>query len=255
MSDYLYVHLDSTNNSVVTKGITHHDFCEHLVHPPKNLLLLDPYEEAGHFESHTGLKIIENQGESELYLASLRRRKEQPGIKWLDYSELGMLKQLTPQEIAELLYFGHMKMHLRSPFFYKLQNNFAYFELNEELNRVYYRYMEEFYFILGKKITKITTDKVNEKKSFFRRNIPVTELTVTDMKALRNYFLEGTAFLFKEGNFEGKTYTIPLYILEDRLQKANDNLFEKMKPVAFLIYHINKKTWELKELTDFYTLV
>ena len=70
-----------------------------------------------------------------------------------------MVKELTPLEISELLYFGHMKTHLHSPFFYKLQNNFVYFDLKDQRSRVYYRYLEEYYRILADKITHIVLEK------------------------------------------------------------------------------------------------
>ena len=50
-------------------------------------------------------------------------------IKWIDFSDVTMLKELTPLEISELLYFGHMKNSLHSPFFYKLQNDFVFLNL------------------------------------------------------------------------------------------------------------------------------
>ncbi len=48
-----------------------------------------------------------------------------------------------------------MKTHLHSPFFYKLQNNFVFFDLQDGLTRVYYRYLDEFYRILADKITRV----------------------------------------------------------------------------------------------------
>lgn len=247
MSDYLYVHLDTTNNSLVTKGIQHQDFYRSLMHHPQNLLLLDPAADAGQFEPHTGLKIIEGFDEVDFYLSSLRKRREKGFVKWLDFTELSMVKQLTPQEIAELLYFGHMKMHLRSPFFYKLQNNFAYFEINEDLNRVYYRYLEEFYRILGDKIVSIVLEKLNDKKSFFRRNLPVAKMEDDLLKELRPYLQEGVAFCFSQTEAVDKVYQVPLFILEDRISKANDEHLQVRTPDAILLYHTGKKAWSLKD--------
>ena len=65
-------------------------------------------------------------------------------MRWIDFTDLTMIKELSALEISELLYLGHMKTHLHSPFFYKLQNNFVYFDLGDDLLRVYYRYMKNF---------------------------------------------------------------------------------------------------------------
>ena len=53
-------------------------------------------------------------------------------MKWIDFKDYDVLQRLTPNEISELLYFGHMKNQLRSPFFYQLQNSFAFFELTKK---------------------------------------------------------------------------------------------------------------------------
>ncbi len=66
-------------------------------------------------------------------------------MKWIDFNDYEMVKELTPLEISELLYFGHMKTHLHSLSFYKLQNNFVFFDLKDARSRVYYRYLDEYY--------------------------------------------------------------------------------------------------------------
>ena len=47
MSDSVYVHIDTTSNAVLTKGLTINDFSNSIVHFPQNLLLLDPSASAG----------------------------------------------------------------------------------------------------------------------------------------------------------------------------------------------------------------
>ncbi|WP_071131076.1 hypothetical protein [Enterococcus timonensis] len=246
MTHDLYVHLDTTNNAVVTKGISHEDFYQGLFHRPKNLLLLDETTEAGQFEPHTALKMIEGPQEVAAYLAGLRIRREKNPVKWVDFSDLAMLKQLTPQEIAELLYFGHMKMHLRAPFFYKLQNNFAYFELNPEFNRVYYRYIEEFYGILGQKITTCVLEKLNEKKSFFKRPQQVSVLPEEVLKELRPFLLEGVAFRSCQAEAGDHEFKMPMYIVEDQIAKADGEYLDRLDPDAFLIYQTKLKNWRLE---------
>ena len=230
----------------MTKGIQHADFYQSVLHQPKNLLLLDPDTDDGVFESHTGLKIIEGQDAVGSYLSSLKRRREKNPVKWIDFSDVAMLKQLSAQEIAELLYFGHMKIHLRSPFFYKLQNNFAYFELSETLNRVYYRYLEEFYRVLGDKLVHNTLLKINDRKSFFKRNLPVAKIPEELLVELKPYLLEGVVFNCQQSEPINKEYQIPLYIVEDRISKTEEDDFEGEKAVAYLTYHTGKKTWHFE---------
>ncbi|HAQ0275129.1 TPA: hypothetical protein IWO12_000744 [Enterococcus faecium] len=133
MTESVYVHIDTTSNAVLTKGLTATDFANSIVHFPQNLLLLDPSASAGEYESHTGLKVIRGTENIQRFFSSSRNRRGFDELKWIDFTDLTMLKELTPLEISELLYFGHMKTHLHSPFFYKLQNNFVYFDLNDQL--------------------------------------------------------------------------------------------------------------------------
>ena len=55
MSNTIYVHIDTTSNAVLTRGLAPQDFNKSIVHQPKNLLLLDPSSDFGEFDGH-GLK-------------------------------------------------------------------------------------------------------------------------------------------------------------------------------------------------------
>ena len=57
MSNTIYVHIDTTSNAVLTRGLAPQDFNKSIVHQPKNLLLLDPSSDFGEFDGHTGLKV------------------------------------------------------------------------------------------------------------------------------------------------------------------------------------------------------
>ena len=54
MSNTIYVHIDTTSNAVLTRGLAPQDFNKSIVHQPKNLLLLDPSSDFGEFDGHTG---------------------------------------------------------------------------------------------------------------------------------------------------------------------------------------------------------
>ena len=68
-------------------------------------MLLDPSSEFGEFESHTGLKIIRGIEDVHLFFQQLNRGRITEEIKWIDFNDLEMVKELTPLEISELLYF------------------------------------------------------------------------------------------------------------------------------------------------------
>ncbi|MDG0795069.1 hypothetical protein OMP38_32760 [Cohnella ginsengisoli] len=58
----------------------------------------------------------------------------------MDFAEAPALDQLEPQEKAELLYLGHYKQPLKSPFFDKLRNQFTYLAHDDGwFNKVFYK--------------------------------------------------------------------------------------------------------------------
>ena len=97
-----------------------------------------------------------------------------------------------------------MKTHLHSPFFYKLQNNFVYFDLKDQRSRVYYRYLEEYYRILADKITHIVLEKINDRLSFFKRPTPVSKLDLNLLKDLRGSCRKESSYVSIKNNWSIK---------------------------------------------------
>ncbi len=243
MDQTVYVHIDTTSNVVVTRGINAKDFHLGVVHPPKNLLLLNPATEYGDYETHTGLKIIRGAGAVDHYARLVTKGRMNEENKWIDFTDVSMLKELSPLEISELLYFGHMRNHLHSPFFYKLQNNFVYFDLPHDVARVYYRYLDEFYHILAGRIKQLAIARMNEKRSFFKRATTLDNLPVDLLKNLREPMKEGMIFCFHQLTQDSKVLCIPLFIAEEELA-ASPTIASDMT-IGRLCYHFDTHTWSL----------
>lgn len=250
MLDSIYLHIDTTSNAVLSKGITNGDFSRSIVHIPKNILLLDPSQEIGEYEVHTGMRVIRGDEEVQKYFKTTPRRKQNEEIKWIDFSDEALLKELTPLEISELLYFGHMKIQLHSPFFYKLQNNFVFFEFMDNMSRIYYRYLDEFYRVLGEKIRHILDEKLNERKTFFRRGLTIEPLDIDLLKELKPILQEGVVLGFEQQELIGKEYRIPIHIIEDSLWKMKNKRYLTEPLIATLTYHAGAKKWELETTDD-----
>lgn len=250
MLDLIYVHIDLTSNAILSKGITHSDFTHGIVHQPKNLLLLNPASDEGEFDMHSGLKIIRGEERVNQFFSTAHRRRANEEIKWIDFSDVMMLKELTPLEISELLYFGHMKTSLHSPFFYKLQNNFVFFEFIDDTTRIYYRYIEEFYRILSEKISQVVLEKINERKTFFQRGVPVEKLASDILKNMKPILQEGVVFCFDQMDVKGKEYRIPIHVVEDALWKTKNFKYKNEPELATLIYNSAKQTWSVEQAED-----
>ncbi|AYW46275.1 hypothetical protein LQF61_04835 [Tetragenococcus koreensis] len=257
MVDFIYVHIDNISNAVLTQGFSATDFHQGIVHHPQNLLLLDPSSELGEYEAHTAMKTIRGSEAVKNYFQTADKKRVTGTNKWIDFTDIMMLKELTPTEISELLYFGHMKSHLHSPFFYKLQNNFAYFDLQEELSRVYYRYLDEFYQVLSKKLTHLVSEVLNSRRSLFQKNKAIEPLPLQIVKTLSDIMKEGLVFSFKQTEIQNKKYQIPLFLVEDTHIRMGNPTFKNDALIGYLTYYTSKNMWDLdinKEDLDLWTL-
>ncbi|WP_314065128.1 hypothetical protein [uncultured Vagococcus sp.] len=241
---YIYIHLDTISNSVLSKGLSIADFAVSVPEKPQNILLLEPNATEGEFEPHTGLKMIRGQAQVEAYFNNPRREVD---IKWIDFRDLHFLQQLTPMEIAELLYFSHMATQLHSPFFYKLQNNFVYFEKKDNLAKIFYRRLDDFYEIVAEKVRLGVFQKINERKSFFKAATPVASMDASLMKEFRSVFQEGVVLDFKQQELTDQRYSIPVYVVEDQFKTIDSRKFRQEDRIALITYDLSAKTWAVQQ--------
>ncbi len=248
LQDYLYVHFDGIINSILTKGMTHEDYNRYTTNRPENLLLLNPYEKEGEYEPHTGFHVVRGSENVERYFALMENRS-QSDMKWIDFKDYEMLKRLTPNEISELLYFGHMKNPLRSPFFYQLQNSFAFFELTKKTTKIYYRQIEDFYGMLAKKISFLATQQVKGNSGFFKKRLKVEipEVPNEIIKRLKGTMQEGIVFNFSQVNWVNEEYVVPIHVVEDNLRKVENYHFKQEYQIGTLIYSNVAGVWRIEK--------
>lgn len=228
----------------MTRGIYAADFFSTITHKPKNLLLLNNPPAIGEFESHTGMKMIRGTEAIMHYYQQAHRKGIINESKWIDFADAAMLKELTPIEISELLYLGHTKHPLRSPFFYKLQNNFVYFDGSGDFSKIYYRYIDEFFQVLTQKISAILQPKVNERRSIFKRSSVVPPIETSQLKTLKTLFQEGISFNFDKAEYHNQLFKVPISVVEDRFWKTpTTDAVEHL--AAYIIYDANEKKWTI----------
>ncbi|MEK4027086.1 hypothetical protein MKZ02_00640 [Pseudobacillus sp. FSL P4-0506] len=164
MKELIYVHLNTAHQYAISYGIDFHDFVRSLSQELNHLLLLKhEYSEAG-FNMHTRFNYVDAEEVKNLLKEPIA---EYGDFCWLDFDDMEGLNELEGREIAELLYLGHCKHHLRVPFYSKLNNRYAYLsEEDEWFNKTYYRYLPDFYFMLGQAIS-FKLGYFRSEKSFF----------------------------------------------------------------------------------------
>ncbi|WP_326717264.1 hypothetical protein [Vagococcus jeotgali] len=241
----LYVHLDGISNSVLTKGFTHEDFYRYTVDRPKNILLLNPDSYAGEYETHTGFRVIRGKEDVAQYLSNIPTPLTRE-VKWLDFEDYEVLKRLTANEIAEILYLSHMKTQLRSPFFYKLQNNYAYLGMLQNTTKIYYRHIDEFYQALAQKISEKVLYQMNSNRLFFSKKIKmITPLPSETVANLKSVMQEGVVFDFARTGVSDGGYTVPIHIVEDNLRKIDSLRLSKDDYIGTLTYANKSGEWQL----------
>ncbi|WP_225352337.1 hypothetical protein [Lacticaseibacillus nasuensis] len=118
----IYVHYEPLAHMFATAGVTASDVLTAHSRPWHHLLLLPPVSDDELIDPHTGFNVVSGQQEITTWL----RSKEARNRAWLDFRHGPYLQELTPNEIAELLYLAHMRTHIQPPFYYKLQNSLVF---------------------------------------------------------------------------------------------------------------------------------
>lgn len=247
IQDYIYVFLDATNNQVTTKGVGLHHIRKAIKRTPRNIVLLSGPKETGLFDDYTRFETI--RGEKNIInFFSEQNKLPEPNVTWLDYASQELFHQLTPGEISELLYLAHANRHLHSPFFYKLQNNYVCLPMGDGFVKMYYRYINEFYYQLISIIKDIIQEIKIEKRPFFSlRHVAVNIAmpTMEFMQKLRPLMYEGVLFDFTRISPSGDAIHIPIYLAEDQVTETI-NKINQSERIATLSYMQQTQQWQLE---------
>ncbi|MGX7031489.1 hypothetical protein [Vagococcus zengguangii] len=233
----IYVRLDSMSNAVTSKGIDLDDFQTTITAFPQNILLLNSQATHGEIESNTSLRMIKGEENIREFFKQVGQSQE---LKWIDFKNIDLIRQMKPIEIAELLYFGHMKTQLHSPFFYKLQNNFVYFAEDNDFGKVYYRHMSDFYSVLQCAIERTLQVEMDASKGFFQKRKIVDKMPNNFLKELTPVLQEGVVFDFSKAE-KTNDWQVNAYIVEDKFRELN----AKDQVVLTLNYRTESNEWSL----------
>ncbi|MDO4431865.1 MAG: hypothetical protein Q4B80_00985 [Aerococcaceae bacterium] len=240
----LYVHYDSVTNHVMTRGINlvSEDFEPHYL--PNHIILAEAPAEIGRYDVKTNFKILRGKNEVLHYLELCYQNKVRMS-NWIDFERVELMHQLTPNEIAELLYLFHSSFVLRSAFFYKLQNNYVFLTLPNGLNKTYYRHVAHFYPRFQRVVNEQMDALVNETKShFFAKKEQVPSLPLSFVEKIAPLFASGLKVNFAQAYSDKKTWFIPLMVIEDELTLLTQGQ-SLSESVGALSYNVATQEWRL----------
>ncbi|GAF39445.1 hypothetical protein FC83_GL000598 [Agrilactobacillus composti DSM 18527 = JCM 14202] len=211
--NYLYVHLETVTNMILSYGISMGDFVNSFKHVPEHLMLLSPVDPDEMIDPHTGFNVISGRENVLGYLLNPKIH----GKKWIDYKHTLYLDEVTPLEVSELLYLGHAYTHLSSPFYYKLANRYVYLQVPNGNVKTYYRHLDDFYRVLSNAIVRCFEQHHFEQNFLFRRNttnfVPLDQGTI---QTLHQLLIDGVLFNFMAAKRDGGFFQVPLYQLRHR---------------------------------------
>jgi hypothetical protein len=246
--DLIYIHHNNYDQFVITYGIEFKEFMESLSVNLKNLLLLKHRFNDAEFNMHTLLEFVTQE---KLNMLMSDGVYGYGNFCWMDFNGLEGLNELTGQELAELLYLGHIKQHLKPPFYQKLRNRFAYLAHDDGwFNKVYYREFEDFYEMLGG-VIGVKMSQLHTRKSLFniRKNKPFPAVSGKTLSQISHLIKEGIVISLRNREEIRQRIEIPIWVIgdyidmddmyEEALKMGNDNYQAK------LVYEKKTDEWKL----------
>lgn len=245
--DLIYLHLNQSDQYVLSYGIEFAEFAAAFSGSLNHLLLLKHRYDDADFNMHTLLEYCPEEGINKLAADDVYGYGD---FCWIDFLEEDVLNELSGQEMAELLYLGHHKQHLKIPFYNKLGNRFVYLAHDDGwFNKTYYRSFKDFFHLLS----EVVSDKLGEikpEKSLLglRKKRTYTPVNKEILLSLTPFIKEGICISFRDADAQRTRIEIPIWVIGDYANM--DDMYEEYQYIRTKPYHakiiFDKKTKEWK---------
>ncbi|WP_456272685.1 hypothetical protein [Bacillus sp. AK031] len=249
--DVIYIHQNEAQKYVMSYGLEFRDFSQNLPQPLNHLLMIEHQFDHGSFNMNTLMEYTDKEEVNKLAADNIHGYGD---FCWVDFEEVDGLDQLSGQEIAEILYMGHTKQSLNSPFYSKLNNRFVYLAHDDGwFNKTYYRHTDDFYSMLGKTISGKLVQQKGDKP--LKRLLPGQKITSLPpirkevMYSLKEKIKEGLAISIQAAVKGRTTIKIPLWVMGDYMHM--DTMYEDYQLLShnqaygYLVYDRKSKEWSL----------
>lgn len=150
LRDVFYINAFPENNELVYYGMQLNEFIEYAPVDIDKLLILEGEYFGRGFRSKTKLEVVDRDEMEDFLCEDVY---SYGNFTWVDFNERENVENLEPIELAKLLYLGHMFEPVKSPFFDKIQNRYAYLAHDDGwFCRLYCREYLDFQEIISNKI-------------------------------------------------------------------------------------------------------
>lgn len=243
----IYVHMNHPNHFVLTHGIEFSEFLTGIPNKLSNVLLLKHQFSEGDFNMHVMLDYVTSEMVPRLAEEDVYGYGD---FCWIDFLDEEGLYQLSGQEMAEILYIGHLKDHLRNPFYGKLNNQFVYLAGDDGwFNKTYYRMWNDFYSVLGSAISsKITLQKEKPLLSW-RKKKSVPAVPIEILQPFMNLMKQGIVFSIEKTVRNRQMIEVPAWIIGDfydmdAMYEEYEQLHDQRKPDAKIVFDRKSEEWQ-----------
>lgn len=199
INDVIYVYSNAKAFEYTYTGISFSEFIEFLREPIQNIVILNGNYMGDSFRKNFEIFVGKDS------IEKLSNEVEYGEFSFVDCLNESAVETLSNEEIAEILYLGHMKYPLNSPFFYTLKNRFVYLSNDNSFYcKVYCK--------LKKDVGDVIEGKI--KKSIYKiLGVKVKNLSKEIKKKLINSFEKGILIDFQELKYYKKNVIINIYCI------------------------------------------
>lgn len=240
--EVIYLNADLKQNCVTSYGIEFKEFANNLLQPLSNLLILAGHYAGKDFDYTTGCDYVRHENLLDILEKDVYRYGD---FCWVDFDSVDKLEQLEPKEVAELLYLGQLFKPVNSPFFYKLNNRFAYLAHDDGwFNRFYCQNLSEFAQMLGNIVpTKIKGKLKSREKKKLIPSLP-EDITMTLLQMAEDGVLIDFDNVIKYPNYlEVIFYVIGKFLGTDEMYRNLERHIRKAKCSPSLV--LKNKEWSI----------
>ncbi|WP_026692970.1 hypothetical protein [Peribacillus kribbensis] len=249
--ELLYLHVQSSEKFVISYGMDFREFSHALTENLQNILLIEHKYEDGEFNVNTLMDYVPAEDLPNLLKQNVSQYRD---FCWIDFEEASGLDELDGHEIAELLYLGHCKAHLRPPFYNQLNNRYVYLAYDDGwFNKVYYRYMDSFYEMLGN-LLPLKLELLKKERTLlggWRKKAEYASFPAGSLKQLTPMLVEGAAISFKKMLSTRAKIEIPVWVLGDFVNMDDMNeeyqALESRPSDALLVYNRKSREWTVEK--------
>ncbi|CAM3618329.1 hypothetical protein [Cytobacillus oceanisediminis] len=246
--DLIYIHLNEQDQYVMTYGIEFAEFVRTLSDSINNLLLLKHRYEHGDYNMHTMFDYVSRDKLGRLVEDDVYSYGD---FCWIDFEEEEAVNELPGQSIAELLYLGHVKEHLKPPFYNYLSNRYVYLAIDDGwFNRTYYRDLNDFYRMLGEVIPgKMGQMKVEKTLLGIKKKRTYPPISRDVLLSLKPLMKEGAVLSIKDIDQNRVRIEIPIWIIGDFANM--DDMYDEYESIvkepceAKIVFDKKTREWKI----------